>query len=56
VAVVLSYGHVYLDNTWYFITGATTTKRRYLNPAGHKEVVRDQVKTLVEEFGIRLAA
>jgi putative transposase len=48
--------HVYLDDTWYMITGAVYQKRRLLQPEGHKDLVRDQLKTLVVEFGLRLAA
>ncbi len=48
--------HIYLDNTWYTITGAVYQKRRLLQPEGYKDLVRDQLKTLVVEFGLQLAA
>src|SRR5436309_1032988 len=48
--------HIFLDETWYAITGATCERRRFLLPEGHKVLVRDQLKTLVVEFQLRLAA
>ncbi len=48
--------HIYLDDTWYMITGAIYQKCRLLQAAGYKDLVRDQLKTLVVEFGLQLAA
>jgi putative transposase len=48
--------HIYLDNTWYFITGAIYQKHHLLQPNGHKELVRDRLKALIVEFNLRLAA
>jgi putative transposase len=48
--------HIYLDNTWYIITASTRGKQRLLHSAGYKELVRDQLKVLVTEFHIQLAA
>lgn len=48
--------HIYLDDTWYMITGTIYQKRHLLQPEGYKEIVRDQLRTLVGEFDFRLAA
>jgi putative transposase len=48
--------HVYLDDTWYFITGSIYQRRHLLRSPGHKDLVRDQLKALVLEFGLQLAA
>ncbi len=48
--------HIYLDDTWYLITSRVYDGRRLLRPEGHKELVRDQLKALVTEFKLRLAA
>ena len=48
--------HLYLDDTWYMITSAVYQKRRLLQPDGYKDLVRDQLKTLVSEFGVQLVA
>ncbi len=48
--------HVFLDDTWYAITGSIYQRRRLLEPPGHKELIRDQLKALVPEFDLRLAA
>jgi putative transposase len=48
--------HIYLDNTWYMITSAIYQKRPLLRPEGYKDLIHDQLKTLVVEFGLRLAA
>jgi putative transposase len=48
--------HIYLDNTWYMITGSICQRQRLLRPEGHKDLVRDQIKALVTEFDLRLAA
>src|SRR3990172_5964121 len=48
--------HLYLDDTWYAITSALHRRRRLLAPLGHKDVVRDQLKALIAEFELQLAA
>ena len=48
--------HIYLDNTWYVITASVYEHRHLLQPAGHKDYVRDKLKALTVEFGLRLAA
>ena len=48
--------HVYLDNTWYAITGSLYQRRRLLAHEGHKDLVRDQLKAMVVEFKLQLAA
>jgi putative transposase len=48
--------HIYLDDTWYIITSSVYGGHRLLQPAGHKDLVRDQLKALVVEFGLTLAA
>ncbi len=48
--------HVYLDTTWYMVTASTCRREHLLRPAGHKELVRDQLKALLVEFNIRLTA
>jgi putative transposase len=48
--------HVYLDDTWYLITSRVYDGCHLLRPEGHKKVVRDQLKALVIEFRLQLAA
>jgi putative transposase len=48
--------HIYLNNTWYFITASLHCKQHLLRPVGHKDIVRDQLKTLIAEFHVQLAA
>jgi putative transposase len=48
--------HVYLDDTWYMITGAVYENRRLLQAEGYKVLVEDQLKALVAEFKFTLAA
>jgi putative transposase len=48
--------HIYLDDTWYMITGSIYQRQRLLRPEGYKDLVRDQLKALATEFGLRLAA
>ncbi len=48
--------HIYLDDTWYMITGAIYQKRRLLQPEGYKDLLRDQLKLLTIEFDFQLAA
>ena len=48
--------HIYLDNTWYFITASIHGKHRWLQPADYKDFVCDQLKALVTEFHVQLAA
>ena len=48
--------HIHLDDTWYMITGAIYQKRRLLQPKGYKDLVHEQLKTLIAAFGLELAA
>jgi putative transposase len=48
--------HIYLDDTWYIVTGAIHEKRLLLRPQGYKDLLRDQLKLLAAEFGLQLAA
>ncbi|MCG3141458.1 MAG: hypothetical protein HDKAJFGB_02743 [Anaerolineae bacterium] len=48
--------HIYLDDTWYMLTGSVYRRERLLHPAGYKDLVRDQLKTLSQEFELQLAA
>jgi len=48
--------HIYLNDTWYMITGSIYQRQRLLRPEGYKDLVRDQLKALVTEFSLRLAA
>ena len=48
--------HVYLNDTWYFISSATNRRECLLHVAGHKDLARDQLKQLVVEFHVSLAA
>jgi putative transposase len=48
--------HIYLDDTWYMITGAIHENRRLLQPEGYKDLVRDELKELALEFEFTLAA
>ena len=48
--------HIYLDDAWYMITGSICQRQRLLQPEGYKDLVRDQIKALATEFGLRLAA
>ncbi len=48
--------HVYLDDTWYFVSSSTYQRHRLLEPLGHKELVREQLRALVAEFHLNLAA
>jgi len=48
--------HIYLDDTWYMITSPVRDGCHVLKPEGHKELVRDQLKALVVEFKLNLAA
>jgi len=48
--------HVYLDDTWYMFTASVYRGHRLLQPRSHKELVRDQLKALVDEFKFTLAA
>jgi putative transposase len=48
--------HIYLDDAWYIITSPVYDGRRLLQPAGHKEMVREQLKILVTEYSLKLAA
>ena len=48
--------HIYLDDTWYMITGAIYQKKRLLQTQGHRDLVCDRLKSLVGEFAIQLDA
>ncbi len=48
--------HIYLDDTWYIVTSAVHERRCLLQPEGHKDLVRDQLKALVIKLGLRLSA
>lgn len=48
--------HIYLDNTWYLFTGSTYRRLPFLQCEGGKEIVRDCLKKLALEFGLKLAA
>jgi putative transposase len=48
--------HVYLDSTWYFVTASIHNRQHLLRSIGHKDFVRDQLKALVVEFQVQLAA
>ena len=46
--------HLYLDDTWYFITAATLNHVPYLAEERAKTLLRDTLKALVVEFNIVL--
>ena len=48
--------HIYLDNTWYMITGSIYRKRHLLKPESHKELIRDQIMELKNVYRFNLAA
>jgi len=48
--------HIYLDDTWYIITASVYRGHRLLRPEGHKNLVWGQLKALVDEFELTLAA
>jgi putative transposase len=48
--------HIYIDDTWYFITASTYPKKPVLSPDSHKNIVREQLRDLVAEFKLTLAA
>ncbi len=48
--------HIYLNDTWYFITAATLNHARFLASPRAKVLVRDQLKELIVEFSITLRA
>ncbi len=48
--------HIYLDDTWYFITGSTYQRHRLFRRHGHKEFLRDHLEELAVEFNLKLAA
>jgi putative transposase len=47
---------VYLSDTWYAVTGSICHRQHLLKSAVRKELLRDQLETLVTEFRLRLAA
>jgi putative transposase len=48
--------HIYLDDTWYSITASAYHRKRLFERDGHKDLVRDQLKTLIVEFRLQLSA
>src|SRR5260221_6556432 len=48
--------HIFLDDTWYIVTASIYQRQHLLRPPGYKELVRDQVKELIKEFQLQLAA
>ncbi len=48
--------HIYLDDTWYIITSSAYQCRRLFRPHSHKEFIRDRLKELAAEFGLKFAA
>ena len=48
--------HIYLDDTWYFISASTLKHALFLVPPRAKVLLRDQLKELTVEFGIVLRA
>ena len=48
--------HIYLDDTWYFITSSIYQRHRLLQSVEAKELVRDQLSELAREFKLQLAA
>jgi putative transposase len=48
--------HIYLDDTWYFITGSIFKRYRILRPQRNKDFVRDKLHALTVKFDLKLAA
>jgi len=48
--------HIYLSDTWYFITAATYNHTGYLNNDNHKSLIRDTLKSYIQKFNYRLKA
>lgn len=48
--------HIFLDDTWYIITSATLNHTPFLASDQAKTVVRDKLKTLIQQFDITLRA
>ena len=48
--------HVYLDNTWYFISASVYRRERLLGGDDPKAMLRDQLKALAIEFGLQISA
>ncbi len=48
--------HLYLDDTWYFLTASTYHNLPILHPANYKELLRDQIKDMAQEFHLTLRA
>ena len=42
--------HIFIDNSWYFITAGIFEKHPLLKPDIHKELLREQIMTLAREF------
>jgi putative transposase len=47
--------HIFLNDTWYMVTSATNLRQRLLAPNGHKELLRDRLKELTDQFKLQLA-
>ena len=48
--------HIFLDDTWYMVTAATFQHSPLLHPDGHKQLLRDKLRILTGEFGMKLKA
>jgi putative transposase len=48
--------HIHLDHTWYIITASTVGYTRHLASNYAKDLVRDTLRKLAEEFNIALSA
>ena len=48
--------HIYLDDTRYCITSSTYQRRHLFRPEGYKDLIREQLKALAQEFHLQLAA
>lgn len=48
--------HLYLNNTWYIFTGSTYQRHHLFKKANYKDIIRDQLKSLVIEFNLQLTA
>lgn len=48
--------HIFLEDTWYMVTGSIYQRQRLLAPTGHKEFLCELLKGLAIEFYLNLAA
>jgi putative transposase len=48
--------HIYLDDTWYFITASTLGQAHFLSSDAAKNLVCDNIEELIIEFGFTLLA